>query len=81
MNRVEKLNFKLATSIGFWRELNGMELKSIQYGIEDYAVVVAGVWGKESTVHRVKIEYGSKPYIRVMGSRHYFDDCFKYGEI
>ena len=48
----------------------GIELKDIEYGINDYAIIVI----QEKSVHRVKIYYGLKPYIRIRGRRLYFDE-------
>jgi len=83
MTSEEKQYYRMSAAVGYWSELGGLELKDIQSGIEDYAIVVSGAWSKEKTVHRVKIVYGDRPYIRLFGTRHYIDECIKcdYPEI
>ena len=51
----------------------GIELKDIEYGINDYAIIVI----QEKSVHRVKIYYGEREYIRICGRRLYFDECLR----
>ena len=74
MTKSEKQNYLSKNTIGYWCDWRGIELKDIEYGINDYAIIVI----QEKSVHRVKIYYGYKrDYIRIHGCRLYFDECFR----
>lgn len=63
-------------TVGYWSDMGGVEVKEIQYGIDDYALVVAGTMSSTPTSHRLKIYYNSQePYIRLHGRRLKFSDC------
>ena len=73
MTKSEKQNYLNKNTIGYWCDWMGIELKDIEYGINDYAIIVI----QEKSVHRVKIYYGKRHYIRIYGYRFYFDECFR----
>ena len=74
MTKSEKQNYLNKNTIGYWCDWGGVEVKGIEYGINDYAIIVVN----ETSVHRVKIYYGYKrDYIRIRGRRLYFDDCLR----
>ena len=73
MTKSEKQNYLNKKTIGYWCDWTGIELKDIEYGINDYAIVVI----QEKSVHRVKIYYGKRPYIRICGRRLYFNECLR----
>lgn len=73
MTKSEKQNYLSKNTIGYWCDWWGIELKGIEYGINDYAIIVI----QEKSVHRVKIYYGKRPYIIIHGYRFYFDECFR----
>ena len=73
MTNQKKQNYLNKNTIGYWCDLMGIELKDIEYGINDYAIIVI----QEKSVHRVKIYYGKRPYIRIYGYRFYFDECLR----
>ena len=74
MTKSEKQNYLNKKTIGYWCDWWGIELKDIEYGINDYAIIVI----QEKSVHRVKINYGSKrDYIRIYGRRLYFNECLR----
>lgn len=65
-------------TVGYWSELGGVELKHIEYGINDYAYVVDNAWYGIPSYHIVKINYSNKgSYIRLYDYRLYFDDCVR----
>ena len=70
MTKSEKQKYLNKKTIGYWCDWFGVEFKDIEYGINDYAIVVI----REKSVHRVKIYYGLRPYIRIRGRRLYFDE-------
>ena len=73
MTKSEKQNYLNKSTIGYWCDWMGIELKDIEYGINDYAIIVI----QEKSVHRVKIYYGIREYIIIYGRRLYFDECLK----
>ena len=44
-------------SIAYYSGLNGLEIKGIEYGIDDYIYCVSGVWSGGKAFHRCKIQY------------------------
>ena len=77
MTRAEKQEYLNKNSVGYWSALDGAELKGIEYGINDYAIVVIGAWCGKKSVHMVKIYYGKRDYINIHGCRLYFDECIR----
>lgn len=71
-------------SIAYYSGLNGLEIKGIEYGIDDYVYCVSGAWyGGKATkqYHRCKIYYPAKdsPFFRVHGYKIPFDECIRMG--
>lgn len=65
MNKNEYKNFD---SIAYYSGLNGLELKHIEYGINDYMIVQSGSWNGECKMHKCKVYYGVKSdYIKLYG--------------
>lgn len=65
-------------SVGYWSAFGGVEVKEIEYGINDYCICVSGAWCSKKSVHRLKIRYTSKgDYILLNGTRLYFSDCIR----
>lgn len=77
MTKAEKQENLNKKSIGYWSALSGAELKDIEYGINDYAIVVIGAWCSNKSVHKVKIYYGKRDYVIIHGYRMYFDECIR----
>ena len=73
MTKSEKQNYLNKKTVGYWCDWMGIELKDIEYGINDYAIIVI----QERSVHRVKIYYGIREYIIIRGRRLYFDECLR----
>lgn len=67
-------------SIAYYSGLNGLEIKGIEYGIEDYIYCVSGAWGGGKAFHRCKVYYtGKAPYFRVHGYKVPLDECIRMG--
>lgn len=47
-------------SVAYYSGLNGLEIKGIEYGIDDYIYCVSGAWGGGKAFHRCKIQYTRK---------------------
>jgi hypothetical protein len=68
MNKQEKNEVLSMDSVAYYSGLNGLEVKRIDYGINDYIVCVSGAWNGKYKVHRVKINYNSNnPTIKLYG--------------
>lgn len=81
MTKRENEHYKEMRTVGYWSAWGGVELKEIQYGIEDYAIVVANSFlgGSVSKAHRVRIHYEDRSYIKLEGHTYYFDECIRNG--
>mgnify|MGYP000006316399 FL=1 len=68
-------------SIAYYSGLNGLEIKGIEYGIDDYIYCVSGAWGGGKAFHRCKIQYTRKgaAFFRVYGHRVPLDECIRMG--
>ena len=71
-------------SIAYYSGLNGLEIKGIEHGIDDYIYCVSGAWyGGKATrrFHRCKVQYTRKgaAFIRVHGYRIPLDECIRMG--
>ena len=69
-------------SIAYYSGLNGLEVKKIEYGINDRILCVSGCWyggEKAKRAHRVKIQYTrtGRAFIRVHGYRVPLDECIR----
>ena len=67
-------------TIAYYYGLGGVEIKYIEYGIEDYVYCVSGVFGspKIHRYHKLKIYYTEKGgYIRLYGYRIPLDECVR----
>lgn len=68
-------------SVAYYSGLNGIEIKKIEYGIDDYVLCVSGAWGGRKQVHRVKINYTTRgdAYIRIHDYRIPLNECIRMG--
>lgn len=66
-------------TIAYASMLNGVEIKDIEHGIEDYVICISNAWydRKDMKSHRVKIYYGDRPYFIIRGTRVYLDECLR----
>lgn len=71
-------------SVAYYSGLNGLEIKGIQYGVNDFVYCVSGCWygGKAARrFHRCKIYYPitESAFFRVDGYKIPFDECIRMG--
>lgn len=58
-------------TIAYYSGFGGLEVKHIEYGIDDHVYLVAGAWNGKKSYHRLKICYGTKSvYVRLFGQRY-----------
>ena len=78
MTKEEKLLYTEKKSVAYYSGYNGVEIKEILYGIDDYVVFVSGVWNGNSKLHKSKIHYESdRPYFRYGNQRIHWDECLR----
>ena len=67
-----------ADCIAYFSGYSGIEIKAIEYGIEDYVVFVAGAWCSKKSVHKSKVYYtGKRDYFKFNGCRIPLDECIR----
>lgn len=73
-------------SIAYYSGLNGLEIKGIEYGINDYVYCVSGCWyGGKATkkYHRCRIYYPvngkDSAFFKVNGCKIPLDECIRMG--
>lgn len=66
-------------SFAYYSGFGGLELKHIEYGIDDYIYCVSGAWTSKKTYHKLKIHYGSNgnSFIKLHGYRVPLDECIR----
>jgi hypothetical protein len=65
-------------SFAYYSGLGGLELKKIEYGINDYIYCVAGAWGGKKTYHKLKVYYDNNGgYIKLHGYKIPLNECIK----
>ena len=69
-------------SVAYYSGLNGLEIKGIEYGVNDFVYCVSGCWygGKAARrFHRCKIYYPitESAFFRVDGYKIPFDECIR----
>lgn len=69
------LNMK---TVAYYSGYNGIEVKNILYGYDDYVQVVSGAWYGTRKAHTVKIYYETeRPYFKINGVRIHLDECIR----
>ena len=71
-------------SIAYYSGLNGLEIKGIEYGVNDYLYCVSGCWygGKAARkYHCLKIRYDRSggAFVRLNGYKIPLDECIRMG--
>ena len=70
-------------SIAYYSGFNGLEIKGIENGIEDYVYCVSGAWGDGKGFHRCKIYYPAdkrkSAFFKVHGYTVPLDECIRMG--
>lgn len=66
-------------TIAYHSSFAGIEIKGIEYGIEDHIIFVSGAWTGHKTVHRSKIYYtaAGRDYFIHKGVRIHLDECIR----
>ena len=66
-------------TIGYYSGLNGLEIRYIEYGIDDVVYCVSGTWSGKKSFHRLKINYDSRgnAFVRLHGYKIPFDEILR----
>lgn len=65
-------------SFAYYSGFGGLELKHIEYGIEDYIYCVSGAWTGKPKYHRLKIYYSNgTEYIKLHGYSIPLNECIR----
>lgn len=65
-------------SFAYYSGFGGLELKKIEYGIDDYIYCVSGAWAAKKSYHKLKVYYGNKSdYLILHGYRIPLADCIR----
>ena len=65
-------------TIAYYSGFNGLEIKGIEYGIDDYVLCVSGAWNGKPKPHRLKIYYnGDNPFILLNGYKCPLNDFIR----
>lgn len=69
-------------SIAYYSGFSGLEIKHIEYGINDYLYCVSGAWGAKSKQkpHKLKIYYDNNGgFVRLHGYKVPLTECIRMG--
>lgn len=68
-------------TIAYYSGFGGLEIKDIEYGIDDHVLCVSGAWNGKPKPHRLKIYYPASkaPYIKLHGYTIRLDECIRTG--
>ena len=70
-------------SIAYYSGFSGLEIKHIEYGINDYLYCVSGAWGAKSQQkpHKLKINYDihGGAFVRLHGYKVPLNECIRMG--
>lgn len=68
-------------SIAYYSGLNGLEIKGIEHGIDDFVYCISGAWGGGKAFHRCKIQHTRKgaAFSGCMGIRFRLMNVLEWG--
>lgn len=64
-------------SVAYYSGFGGLEIKKIEYGIDDYIYCVSGAWTGKKSYHKLKVYYDDVPYIKLHGYKVLLNECIK----
>jgi hypothetical protein len=66
-------------SFAYYSGFGGLELKHIEYGIDDYIFCVSGAWTSKKSYHKLKIHYGKNgdSFIKLHGYKVPLNECIR----
>lgn len=65
-------------SIGYWSGCGGLDIRKIEYGVNDHVFAIGGAWTNKKTYHRLKVYYsGETPFIKYHGYKVPFTEIIR----
>ena len=66
-------------SFAYYSGFNGLELKKIEYGIDDYIYCVSNAWGGKKAYHKLKVytDTHGNEYLKLHGYKIPLDECIR----
>lgn len=66
-------------SFAYYSGFGGLELKHIEYGIDDYIFCVSGAWTSKKSYHKLKVytDNNGESYMKLHGYKIPLSDCIR----
>ena len=66
-------------SFAYYSGFGGLELKHIEYGIEDYIYCVSGAWSSKKSYHKLKVhsDNDGDMFIKLHGYKVPLNECIR----
>lgn len=65
-------------SIAYYSGFGGLELKKVEYGIDNYIYCVSGAWCGKKSYHKLKVYYGNdSDYMMLHGYKIPLNECIR----
>ena len=66
-------------TFAYYSGFGGVELRHVEYDIEDYIYCVSGAWCSKKSYHKLKVYYSSNGnnYIKINGIRIPLNECIR----
>ena len=79
MTKSEKKAILKKSALAYYSGWNGIEIKGIENGIEDYVIYVSGAWYGKKSVHRsvIKTTMSGNMYFICNGHRIPLNECIR----
>lgn len=79
MTKSEKKAILEKSALAYYSGFNGIEIKDIENGIEDYVIFVSGAWNGKKSVHRsaIKTTMSGNHYFLCNGRRIPLNECIR----
>lgn len=80
MKKTEKNDAIIMKAFAYYSGFGGLELKKIEYGIDDYIIYTDGAFTGKKTAHKSKVYNDSNgAYFRYYNNKIRFSDCIRAG--
>lgn len=77
MTKNEKMHVLNMGAIAYYSGWNGIEIKNIEHGFDDFVLYVQNAWYGKKSAHRAKINYtaSGNAYFNANGRRIPLNEC------
>ena len=79
MTKNEKLFYLDQKTVAYYSGWNGIEIKGIEYGINDYIIYITNAFTSNKKVHKTRVYYssGENDYFIADGKRIKLNECLR----